>query len=232
MTINRRQNKVVIAKSKTASVSKEVLTVFKRHFYAYTESRCVGVGKSLSVGSNALISNSASAAINFVMGESGNDIRMEWSGSVNTTGLGTPDPLSVTSGQTRAQFNLWSAQGGDNAADIYSLSGSGVNFNFTNPATSFWNVTGIGTGGSIGIQTNTSTSGFITLPENYVSDSQVNGSLILENTSFASLGVIDGVTSTASWNFGFGLQEIIMETDRDAFLTEEVPEEVPEPSTI
>ncbi|MEM1169078.1 MAG: transposase [Cyanobacteria bacterium P01_H01_bin.35] len=30
-TINRRQNKVVIAKSKTASVSKEVLTVFKRH---------------------------------------------------------------------------------------------------------------------------------------------------------------------------------------------------------
>ncbi len=30
-TINRRQNKVVIAKSKTAFVSKEVLRVFKRH---------------------------------------------------------------------------------------------------------------------------------------------------------------------------------------------------------
>ncbi|NER04394.1 MAG: transposase, partial [Okeania sp. SIO3C4] len=30
-TINRRQNKVVIAKSKTASVSQEVLTVFSKH---------------------------------------------------------------------------------------------------------------------------------------------------------------------------------------------------------
>ncbi|MDY7007637.1 MAG: PEP-CTERM sorting domain-containing protein [Cyanobacteriota bacterium] len=190
----------------------------------------LAISALVSVGSNALISNSASAAINFVMGESGNDIRMEWTGSVNTNGLGTPNPFPVTSGQTRAQFNLWSANGGDNAADVYFV--SGVNFNFTNPATSFWDVTGIGTGGSIGIQSNGPTSGFITLPENYVSDTQVNGSLILANTSFASLGVIDGVTSSVSWDFGFGLQEIIMETDRDAFPTGEMPEDVPEPSTI
>ncbi|MGK7918989.1 MAG: hypothetical protein AB4080_03130 [Trichodesmium sp.] len=44
-TINRRQNKVVIAQSKTAS--QEVLRVFKRHFYAYTESGYLCAGKSL-----------------------------------------------------------------------------------------------------------------------------------------------------------------------------------------
>ncbi|MEM1167946.1 MAG: hypothetical protein AAGJ08_02335 [Cyanobacteria bacterium P01_H01_bin.35] len=37
----------------------------------------LAISALVSLGSNALMSNSASAAINFVMSESGNDIRME-----------------------------------------------------------------------------------------------------------------------------------------------------------
>ena len=178
-----------------------------------------------TIALSELLTDKSNAAIVVTMGESGDNILIQWSGSVDTNGLsGLFVPPASTPGQTRAQFNLWFVRGNETNRDVYS-GGTNLTFNFTNPATSFWNTFGTGSGGSVGIQANSSTSGFITLPENYTSNTLISGSLTLFNTDFATLGVIDGVTSTASWDAGVtGIQEIVFETDRLAFPAQSTPE--------
>lgn len=166
--------------------------------------------KTLFLAASLLYAGSSSASIMLVMGESGSDIRVEWSGSVDTTGLSFVTPFTGTAEQTRGQFNLWLATGSNANSDVYG----GASLAFNNPATSFFNLVGTGTGPSIGMQTGSS----VFLPENYVSNSFISGILTISGTDFATAGILDGITSTATWDAGAaGTQTISFVTDQDAF---------------
>ncbi len=164
------------------------------------------------------------AAITLTMAENAGTVVTFWSGSVNTGGLGTPTTFSQAPGLVRGQFNLWTAAGETGLYDSYFVPGI-VTFNFNAPGG--FAIPGVGTGDSVGMQEN---APFISLPRNYVSDTPISGSSTAVGT-FASLGIIDGVTSTATWDAGAaGIQTITFVTDIDA----PVPPTsvVPEPSTL
>ena len=65
-------------------------------------------------------------------------------------------------------------------------------------------------------------SAFIILPKDYVDDTPISGTITAAGT-FASLGIKDGITSTASWDAGVaGIQTM-------TFITNAA---IPEPSAL
>lgn len=167
----------------------------------------------------------AHADLVLTMYENSGNVVTSWSGDVHTDLLPAASPFGVTAGQVRGQFNLWFGFGNESTVDLIRVdSATGVTFDFTNPSPSFFAFVGTPTGVSIGMQANSSNAGFLFLPENYVSGSQISGSSTIAGT-FASLNIQDGVTSTATWNSAVdGVQTMTFITDAD-FVS------VPEPTS-
>jgi hypothetical protein len=154
----------------------------------------------------------AEATFIFTMEEVGNDVVVDGSGSINTTG----EPLSTvdTHAQLRANFNI--LVGGP--ASLTPIE----TFQYTNGPPNF------GTGGII-FQPNT-TSGdaagvfanVIDVPSGYMSGANLSDTMTFAGKTFATLGVIPG-TYTYTWGTGVNADSLILEIGV-------VP--APEPSTL
>lgn len=167
-----------------------------------------------------LFSSAADAAIVFTVGERGDDVYAEWSGSVSLEGLSGSSSGTRSAGILVANSEDWIGTGAGGATDFYP----GVSITSTGAWTGQLN--GVGAGDILGFTNSDSVGLYIT--RGYASNGALFGSVTIASSTFASLGITDGVTSTVSWNAGAaGAQAVTFQTDRDAF-----PAPVPAPAPI
>jgi uncharacterized repeat protein (TIGR01451 family) len=142
--------------------------------------------------------NTGSAAVLIQLTESGGNILVTTSGSLDTSGLGAPD--GSTSNTVRFRLNSGTSQEfiafGVGAQDYWFNPPS---FSFTDNGladdTASTSATLTSGGGDIGFRP----TGLIWLPQGYVSGTAINQVITISGVSFASLGLESGDSATYSW---------------------------------
>ena len=164
-----------------------------------------------------ILTNSSEAAINITAFESGSDVTISYSGSVNTDGL--TFSLDFTFNSQGGGFGdlsthpsiLYSVNGA--AIDIYS----GVSYdNILDVMYDFNQEAGVLDVGSDPLFINGGL-GTISLPDGYVSGNLLSGTMTLFNTDLDDLGLTE--TTTVTWSWGSGMNE-----DSATFSVTQIPE--------
>lgn len=201
--------------------------MFRRSFTGYRKASLAFRFKAalLVMATMSVTCLSAGAGVVFSVYEVGSDIKINVSGSIDTTGWslqGIQSPnvyirgrnVGVGSSQMqRIDSSGLATSGGASTTRVFPPLGDGIHFP----------VAGTATGNTVIFQTSDSgTAWALFLPANYVSGSSLSGSATYANLSFASLGM----TSTTVWKWFLDGNS----SNNDKSIT--VAATVPEPSGV
>ncbi|MEM6899085.1 MAG: hypothetical protein AAF583_04865 [Pseudomonadota bacterium] len=147
-----------------------------------------------------LTANANAAVMQAAIYEDGADVVFAFQGSIDTTGLpccsvgGPVNSASLLPGSPTAgfQFQSWNSSFANYSVKIVG------------PTFGSFNVTmasGTSTGDTFGLTTQGSS--FVSLPESYVSNSQLSGMAVFQNESLAGIGALEGI-----YSYTFGNNEV------------------------
>lgn len=144
----------------------------------------------------ALLGATAGARAEFVVTtqQVGNNLVFTGSGTINTAALTYGFHVTSASAQIGPE-NPWALFGASGGADYYSgVTNNPTTFGFLNILTFATSATGDMVG--------TPSSGYLTLPTSYVSDTTLSDTATYDNATLASLGITPGVYT---WSWGSGV---------------------------
>ena len=163
---------------------------------------------------NALCAAPSQAVIDAFISESGNDILVNWSGSVSTQGLNFVNFQDLLPGEFNSVFMAVNVTGDNSSVSLYNSSTLDITEVNTLSNTEILlstNDTSSPSGGGVGFDAGFN---YVYLPRDYASNDVITGNLTIPNTDFATLGLIDGLTSSVTWDGGSdGLQRISFTTN-------------------
>lgn len=186
--------------------------------FGFSRSLVVAVTCALTAGPAIWLTPPARAEFVMTVLQSGSDVVMAGSGTIDTTDLTDYD---WTSGYPELVPDQGVAMLGPQfgVVSIYTGANGFLNFGTTSGFLSFgsngWEGADIGSGSSVGVY-----PGIVYVPIGYASDSQLSGAATFDDATFASLGIIPGIY-TDTWGSG---------ADADSFVLEIGPIDAPEPA--
>jgi hypothetical protein len=167
---------------------------------------------SLTLTSTLIALKPAQGALVINVVEDGPNLTATAQGTLDLTGLGSPNFTSITNGIFYSDSQIFVVGNGN--VDGYGSPFSVVPTNdYVRRGTSF--SVSSSTGGGVGIYSRTS----LVIPDGYVSNAAINSSSTLNNRSLLTSGLIPG---TYNWTL----------TNNDSITLNIGPQAIPEPSTI
>jgi PEP-CTERM motif len=177
------------------------------------------IGTAMVIGSG-LCAPPAQAAFVVTLTQDGSNVAANGSGSIDTAGLtfdGTAGQISAIEPRTGL---IAVGEPGAVAADFFSRISGPVNFGTGETGETF--EPNMGSGGSMGINSDNGAINELIVPHNYVSGTQLSASMTFDDQTFSSLGVTPG---TFVWTWGSG-------PTADSFTLDVETAAVPEPTSL